>query len=218
MRSSSRLGALAFAVLASATILGKSPTGMASPTRLYPLPASGRAVCRAAQEQTRHVVLCPRRLPRPTRGWPIRSKLPSLRGEVLRNGREILGVELAYGAPVEPASGPARWVEDHLWLNRPCCALHFVVLRVTPATGRRLRAIRLRLGGRRGLLAEAAGYAPYGRSGPTGIYWRNHTWFFWREREQTYGASVHYFGRRPTRNLLDRLMRELVPARTLTPR
>jgi hypothetical protein len=46
--------------------------------------------------------------------------------------------------------------------------------------------------------------------GSQGIYWANHTWFFWREQGTQYAASLHYFGRGTT-TLLARLIRDLRP-------
>jgi hypothetical protein len=68
------------------------------------------------------------------------------------------------------------------------------------------------LGGKQGLLAEATGY---GLRAGTGFAWANHTWFHWRERGVPYAASLHYFGRKETLDLLERLIREVRAAGSL---
>ena len=72
---------------------------------------------------------------------------------------------------------------------------------------------RAPLGGRSGLLAAAAGYG-LGCDGP---FFCNHLRFYWRERGSWYVATLHHFGVPETRTLLDRLVRELRPVRTLQP-
>jgi hypothetical protein len=173
--------------------------------------------CDRAQKQSQYVILCPRALPRPWLGWPAgKPPATSLRTEIFRDGKSAFGMEFAYGAPVEPASGTPDWVKTHLWLNRPCCSVHFVVFHL----GRGLppvpaAAAPARLGGKRGRLLDALGYAPFasGAARSRVFLWANHTWFFWQEHHQTYTASLHYFGRRPTRMLLGRLIRALRPAK-----
>jgi hypothetical protein len=59
-----------------------------------------------------------------------------------------------------------------------------------------------------GALGAPAYARGYGLRGSQGIYWANHTWFFWREHGTQYAASLHYFGRGTTA-LLARLIREL---------
>jgi hypothetical protein len=71
--------------------------------------------------------------------------------------------------------------------------------------------VHVRLGGKRGQALYARGY---GLRKSQGLYWANHTWFFWREDGTQYAASLHYFGR-DTTALLARLIRELRPADTI---
>ena len=193
----------------------RAPRQALGPARFAALPAAGQVKCSRAQARSPHVILCPRTLPRPWLGWPPGTAPPRrLRSEIFREGKVPFGIEFAYGAPVEPGAGSPEWVRRHLWLNRPCCAVHFVVfwlargLPPVPAS-----AIPTRLGGKRGRLLDALGYAPTAppRDRNRVFLWANHTWFFWRQRGVTYAASLHYFGRRPTRTVLARLIRELRP-------
>jgi hypothetical protein len=159
-----------------------------------------------------HPILCPTALPRPWIGFPPGRPPPThLRTQLLQLGGKPFGVDLAYGAPIEPASGSPGWVKRHIWLNRPCCTLHFDVLRVPPSLSALPSGTRpATLGGRCGLLLDAVGYA-FGRR--SGVYWPNHTWFFWRQNGVRYAASVHYFGRQATRSLLGQIIRTLKPMR-----
>jgi hypothetical protein len=174
--------------------------------RLYPLPASAAAKCRHMQAHVEFAVLCPARVPLPTRGWKRHDPPPPFHSDVLGSpGRPELqtpyGLEFGYSAPVEPESG--RGWRRLLWHNGPCCFLHFTVFRprgaplppgLTPA----------RLGGRHGAIRYARGYGLRG----SGYWWANHTWFFWHEHGVLYAASLHYFGPGTTR-LLGRLIGEL---------
>jgi hypothetical protein len=177
-----------------------------APVRLRPLPRAAARVCKRQQRAVRFVVLCPLRLPRATYAYngpppPLRA-LPVvfvLGGETGR----LYGMEFAYSAPVE---GGSDW-RQHVWLNRPCCFLHFTVWRAMGAIPRGVT--RAYIGGKHGLLKLASGY----RIDETaGIYWSNHDWFFWRQGGVRYAASLHFFGRRRTLALLNRLVRELRPA------
>jgi hypothetical protein len=69
----------------------------------------------------------------------------------------------------------------------------------------------VRFGGKRGRILYAHGY---GLRSSQGLYWANHTWFFWRDHSTQYAASLHYFGH-GTAALLARLIRELRPADAL---
>jgi hypothetical protein len=189
----------------------RPPARVLDAIRLRPLPARVVDVCRRQQRRVGFTVFCPRRLPRAT--FEAHGSPPSLRadayGAIARSGRRIdpYGVAFGYSAPVEPTSGPG-W-RRHLWLNRPCCFLHFTVYR--RPDGRPIpRAARpATVAGRRGLLKDASGY---GFSDVAGIYWGNHIWFFWRQDGVPYAASLHFFGRPGTHRLFVRLLRELVPA------
>jgi hypothetical protein len=153
-------------------------------------------------------------LPRPWLAADGKPRLPTLRTEILRLGDDTIGVDFAYNAPVEPGSGSTAWLQSHLWLNRPCCSLHFDIYRV-PASFLPVprAAIPFSLGGRRGQLLDAVGYAFSGADAAgRGIFWPNHTWFFWRERGVLYAASLHYFGLGETRRLLGQIIARLDPA------
>lgn len=157
--------------------------------------------------------LCPRRLPRPTIPFMGRGTLPPLGAEHFRyrdGGGEVVQFTYHYGAPWEPDSGP-DW-RQHLWRNRPCCFLHFdLYRRLNGPRHIRPGSRPATLGGKRGLLADAAGYRTACGVGSRGIYFCNHTAFAWRERGTWYIATLHYFGKRQTRLLLGRILRELAP-------
>ncbi len=142
---------------------------------------------------------------------------PPLRAEVYGDPRHperhaLNGVDFGYPAPVEPTSG-GTWWRRHLWWNRPWCFLHFGAYRVGRGAGRVPAGLRpTRLGGRAGSLAPATSHGHAGR----GMWWTNHVWIFFRHRGSLYVASLHLFGRGDeTLRLLDRLVRELRPARAL---
>jgi YVTN family beta-propeller protein len=178
--------------------MAPAPRAAAGELPLVALPAHAIAVCRRAQARARFTVLCPARLPRATRaftpGTPPLPLVVSHRGGVL---------DFGYSAPAGPeGSVPVR-------LNAPERFLHFVVGRALEGVPPGARSARL--GGRRGVLARAT---PNGAldSSP---YWGNHVRFLWRGRGTRYVATLHTFGERATERLLDRLLRELRPARSL---
>jgi hypothetical protein len=180
--------------------------------RLWPLPERVRRLCAGLQAHVHFVVLCPRRLPRPTRGWKRADPPPPLTSDVFGSPRHPglrtpYGLEYGYSAPVEPQSG--RDWRQLVWHNRPCCFLHFVVF--VPNVPIPPGLVPARLGGKRGQALYAHGY---GLRGSQGFYWANHTWFFWRDDGTQYAASLHYFGPGTTA-LLARLVRELRPAATI---
>jgi hypothetical protein len=177
-----------------------------APVRLRPLPRSSARACKRQQRPVSFVVLCPLRVPRATYG--INGPPPplhALRDGIVRSGKpsRLYGLEFVYSAPVEGGPG---W-RKHVWLNRPCCFLHFTVWRAMGAIPRGVT--QAYIGGRRGLLKRASGYR---LDETAGIYWSNHDWFFWRQGGARYAASLHFFGRRRTLVLLNRLVRELRPA------
>ena len=145
----------------------------------------------------------------------VGGRVPALTAEHFRyrdGGGEVVQFTYQYGAPVEPESGPG-W-RRRLWRNRPCCFLHFDLYR--RLSGPRLNrpgSHQVTLGGKRGLLADASGYGLACGAGTRGIYFCNHTAFAWRQASTWYIATLHYFGRRDTRVLLVRLIRELAPIR-----
>jgi YVTN family beta-propeller protein len=152
-------------------------------------------------------MLCPRVLPRGVIGWPGQPP-PPLGAALIRASARAgpVGIDIGYGAPWE--GGGSGW-RQHLWRNRPCCFLHFVVQRGAPVRGARPAV----LGGRHGRLLPATS------SGYTGQYFGNHVRFFFRERRVSYVVTLHSFGARETTSLLGRLIAELRPVAALrTPR
>jgi YVTN family beta-propeller protein len=177
------------------------PARSAKIVHLAPTPASVIEQCRRVQAEAHFRMLCPRVLPRALIGWPGQPP-PPLRAVLIRSNprRPPDGVDIGYGAPWEFYSGqPASLVRPHLWRNRPCCFLHFVVQRGAPASGARPAV----LGGKRGRLlpANSAGYS--------GLYFGNHVRFFFRERAVSYVVTLHSFGNRETTTLLGTLISEL---------
>jgi hypothetical protein len=186
---------------------GRDPAAE-SATAIYlaPTPASVIAQCRRVQTLARFRMLCPRVLPRPVLGLPGEPPPPLDSGLVRTNSRRPpVGIDISYGAPWEPDSG-GGW-RQHLWRNRPCCFLHFVIqLKLGwPVRGARPAV----LGGRRGQLLPASS------SSYAGPYFGNHVRFFFRERGIKYVATLHNFGNASTTALLGRLIAELRPVSAL---
>jgi YVTN family beta-propeller protein len=155
--------------------------------------------CKAVQEAAKFPILCPARLPRPVLGWPGRPP-PPYRADPIKDGGVTLGLDIGYGAPWE-TPGDRR----HLWRNRPCCFLHFVIQRVEQAVPKAARKASLgRIEGR---------LLPAGR-GP-GVYFGNHVRFFFARDGIRYVATLHSFGNAATERLLGRIIRTLRPARDL---
>lgn len=174
-----------------------SPAGAAA-LPLIPLPARAVATCQRAQAHARFTVLCPARLPR-----GVRSITPGVAPAplVAHGGSEVL--DFGYSGVAGPeGSVPVR-------LNAPARFLHFVVGRAFLGIPPGARPARL--GGRQGLLAKATPNGAFG-SAP---YFDNHVRFLWREHGTRYVATLHTFGEQATERLLDRLLRELRPARSL---
>jgi hypothetical protein len=192
----------------------RAPPLFSTPTRVV-------TQCRQAQNRASFPILCPLRLPRAFIGR-LRDEPPAIsatklpaanaswksRSDPRYRRRSFGGVSIGYGVPWEPDSGP-DW-RLHLWRNRPCCFLHFDVFR--RAEGRAQIPAGARpatLGGRHGLLKDATTYGLASRENDY-LYFANHTRFLWREHGVPYVATLHRFGtRRETRDLLDRLIREL---------
>jgi hypothetical protein len=199
---------------AGSSRIDPAPPSAFRPARLYQLPPRVSRRCRKA----RRLALCPRRMPRPwIRPWRAPQGSPMLQLNAhgygpFRDGRAWL-VELSFGygqGPWEPGGDP-RW-REHVWRNRPCCFLHFELYRALSGRPPIPRtAKRATLGGRRGLLAPANGYA-FGCANGTQQFFCNHWRFFWRQRGGWYVATLHHFGP-DTRKLLFRLIAELRPRR-----
>jgi YVTN family beta-propeller protein len=161
---------------------------------LHPLPARVVDECRATQEEARVPVLCPTRLPRPSRSLAGDSALPPSSITAFPWGET--GIDISYSAE---AGRPK--------LDHPDRFLHLQVIeqdqRLPPG------ARPAKLGGKSGALAPATsrGYA----SEP---YFGNHLRFFWTEDGVQYAATLHNFWPR-TRALLDWLVAHLRPAEEL---
>jgi hypothetical protein len=180
------------------------PAHSASAIRLVPTPLSVIEQCRRVQARAHFRMLCPRMLPRALIGWPGQPPPPLQSGFVRLNSRRPpVGVDIGYGAPWEGDSG--RGWRQHLWRNRPCCFLHFVIQGGQPVPGARPAV----LGGRRGRVLAATS-ASYG-----GPYFGNHVRFFFRQRGVSYVVTLHSFGNAATTALLGRLIAELRPVASL---
>jgi YVTN family beta-propeller protein len=120
-------------------------------------------------------------------------------GRAARTGPD--GLDIGYGAPWEadPQGGLSlAEVRPHLWRNRPCCFLHFVIAKLQ---GRVPSSARPRvLGDRHGRLLPATGRY---FQGP---YFGNHVRFFFRDHGVAYVATLHTFGERRTERLLGRIV------------
>jgi YVTN family beta-propeller protein len=209
LRSFIAVTALTTAVLPGAANSGRDarrpsdpPAHSARYIRLVPTPASVVEQCRRVQAAIHFRMLCPRLLPRALIGSPPGQPPPPLEsGEIkLNQDSRPVGVDIGYGAPWE---GPQA--RQHLWRNRPCCFLHFVIQRGRTVAGARLAS----LGGRRGRLL------PANRATEVGPYFGNHVRFFFSERGVPYVATLHSFGNAETTALLGRLIAGLRPADAL---
>ncbi len=173
--------------------------------RLAPTPARAFAMCRRLQTDVQFPVLCPTHLPYPLLGLPGRAP------PVVGASRSGVTLDIGYGAPWE-----GKGIKSHLWRNRPCCFLHFVV-------GARARrgaysarwippnAERRVLGGIKGRLLPAGG------TRFQDFYFGNHVRFFFRRNGIDYVATLHSFGNRSTTALLGLLLAHLVPEEELQP-
>ena len=199
--------AFAVAVLAASGVwaagAGGPPAGAVAPVKLHRVPVWVENQCRLMRGRVGFAFPCPRRLPLAT--LPPRSglALPRLHAQraVYRDmGGTVYKLDFSYGAPFE---------RRH-WRNRPCCFLHFEVLR-RPATAISVPsgARPAVLGGRRGLFKPAYGYGIACGAGDRGLFWCNHVAFLWRERGQNWVATLHYFAPGESRALLGRLVSEL---------
>jgi hypothetical protein len=202
-------------VLAESLVFAALAVQRSGAIPFQPLPEQTRQQCLLVQAHAPFTVFCPRRVPRPTQGWRPGSPPAPWHSDVLGSPRHPrlktpYGIELGYSAPVEPVAG-YDWKRT-LWHNRPCCFLHFTIWVPTGALPRGRRPARL--GGKLGSLLLARGY---GLRGTQGIYWSNHTWFFWQAHGTRYVASLHYFGPGTT-TLLGHLIANLRPARSLVRR
>jgi YVTN family beta-propeller protein len=175
------------------------PASAGDALALVPLPAQAVSVCQREQARAHFTVLCPARLPRATRALtPGTPPLPL----IVHAGAG--GLDFSYGGEAGPdPSVPLRR------LNAPERFLHFVVGRAVQGVPWQARPTRL--GGRQGLLLPATSNGSLDDT----PYFGNHVRFFWRQQGTTYVATLHTFGESATERLLDRLLRELGPARAL---
>jgi YVTN family beta-propeller protein len=205
-----RLAAGAISIGLVATLvscpLGDDPTRSrtASPPRtetvagveLYPLTRPVAEACRQVQGQTREPILCPTKLPRPSRALGSSGSIPySFAVSTIRNSDGVNGIDVSYSAET---SRPR--------LDVPGRFLHFDVQTRTAHDVLPAGVRPATLGGKRGLLAPASS-----RSYATEPYFANHVRFFWREGKTRYAATLHNFGPR-TRAVLSALIELLRPA------
>jgi YVTN family beta-propeller protein len=163
---------------------------------LHPVPDAVVEVCRATQKRVEIQVLCPRRLPRPVRDLAGTTALPP--PVLTAFSWSGTGVDISYSAE----TGKPR-------LDGPDRFLHLQVMEQDQPLPPGTRPDGL--GDRPGLLAPATG--SYGSETYFGNHWR----FFWSEEEADYAATLHDFGPR-TKPLLDWLIGDLRPARSLAAR
>ncbi len=207
LRAPFALAALAAASLAGCLGGGDHPPRDSTPSdagarapvtvagvELHPVPDAVVEVCRATQAQADIPVLCPTRLPRPVRDLAGSSALPPPVLTAFPWRRN--GVDISYSAE----SGIPR-------LDEPDRFFHLQVVRQDDPLPPGTRPDGV--GGRPGLLARGTSGSYASES-----YFGNHWRFFWSEGDTDYAATLHHFGPR-TRPLLDWLVGDLRPARSL---
>lgn len=179
------------------------PVAAASTITLEAAPPVVFKACRTAAANQSFRILCPTALPYPAVGWPPGSLPPPMYVALQNDSREF-EINVSYGAPWEQASG-TDW-KQHLWRNRPCCFVHFVlsVQRVGERGGPSANAQQMMLGGRTGRLELANG---------RGSYFGNHLRFFFADSGTHWVASLHSFGA-GTEQLLKFLVAGLQPVRS----
>jgi YVTN family beta-propeller protein len=199
------------AVLASALSDGgpDSPGRSAEPVRsvsvagveLFPLPPDVVAACQDAAGQAKRPVLCPTRLPRPSR-YLAHAAFPPGPFDAFpqfdARGR-VAGVNLSYSAET---GNPLR--------DRPERFLHFDFQTLTDRDELPPGVRPVTLGGLRGLLAPATG-----RDYAAEPFFANHVRFFWRGEGVRYAATLHNFGP-GTRAVLSALVAGLRPPEELS--
>jgi hypothetical protein len=157
-----------------------------------PSPESVIGVCRAAQQQTKARLLCPRTLPIATRGvFP--DQLPDpLAAERLYRGRKPNGVSIAYGVPSDGRLDSRSF-------------FHFTIQVYDSSLGiQRSEGRPTQLGSTHGRLAWRA-------AGPFGLY-ANHLSFLFSSAGVQYVATLHRTAERHAMiSLLSRLVDALVP-------
>ncbi len=133
----------------------------------------------------------PQRVPRPTRGWrssdpaaPVTSDIfgsPERPGCVLRTG---------WSTATQRRSSRNRAGTGDSWSGTTGPAASCISLSSCPTSRSRPGSCACDSAAR-GQALYARGY---GLHGSQGLYWANHTWFFWRQHGTQYAASLHYFG------------------------
>ena len=198
------LGAIVAAALLLATPSvwadGSAPPAAFAPVMLHPVPARVQNQCELMRARASFAFPCPTRLPQPTIPARPGVPLPRLHAEryIYRDlGGKVYKLDIGYGAPTERRS----------WHNRPCCFLHFELLR-RPASpvGVPSGARPAVLGGRHGLFKPSYSLTTTCGAGDRHLYWCNHVAFLWREHGQDWVATLHQFGPKETRKLLGRLI------------
>jgi YVTN family beta-propeller protein len=167
---------------------------------LYALPRPVAMSCRRIGTRARAPVLCPTRLPRPSRGLAGSAFVPYPLSVGPLTGRGGAVVSLNFGYSAETGNpnldGPERFLHFDVQVREPD-------ERLPPKT------FVTTLGGRRGLIAPATS-----RNYAVEPYFANHVRFFWREDGTSYAATLHNFGPR-TRAVLGAIIGSLRPARDL---
>jgi hypothetical protein len=187
--------------LAGASGAGPPSASLSAP-RLLPVPRAIRATCETTARQFGIRVLCPTMLPRASVGWPRGRPPPSVHVMLYGTRHLFAGLSFGYGAPWEPGVSPGY--EQNAWRNRPCCFMHFDLVRANarywgPDGVRPHDARRVHLGGRVGWLRPADG---------RGALFGNHVRFFFRADRVMWAATLHSFGNGTT-PLLARLVKRL---------
>lgn len=166
-----------------------------SSPRLLAVPRAIDAMCETTARHYGIKVLCPTVLPRASVGWPRGLPPPELHATLYGTKKLFAGLSFGYGAPWEPGLSPGY--KQNAWRNRPCCFLHFDLVRANPRYWgpggvRPQHATRVRLGGRVGWLRPADG---------RGELFGNHLRFYFRVSGVMWAATLHSFGNGTTRLL-----------------
>ena len=167
---------------------------------LYPLPRPVATRCRRIGTRAQRPLLCPTRLPRPSRSLASSAFIPYplSAGPLGATGKAVTGLNFSYSAETgrPTLDGPARFLHFDVQVREADDPLP---PKTHPAT----------LGGRLGLLAPATS-----RNYAAEPYFANHVRFLWREHGTRYAATLHNFGAN-TKPVLGAIVRSLRPAREI---